>query len=146
MASVFDVARYILQKCGPMSTWKLQKLCYYSQAWSLAWTGRPIFQENFQAWSNGPVCPDLFYRHKGLFIVSLSDILKSNEDDLALDSSQIETIDKVIEEYGSMEPYELREQTHAERPWKEARGGLPDGEPSNVIISKNVMGEYYGSL
>ena len=42
MASVFDVAKYILQKSGSMSTWKLQKLCYYSQAWSLAWTEAPI--------------------------------------------------------------------------------------------------------
>lgn len=38
VAAVFDVAKYILEKQGRMSTWKLQKLCYYSQAWSLAWT------------------------------------------------------------------------------------------------------------
>lgn len=146
MASVFDVAKYILKKCGPMSTWKLQKLCYYSQAWSLAWTGNQIFREDFQAWSNGPVCPELFQRHRGRFIVSLEDISKKNDNDLLLDVNQIETIDRIIEEYGSMEPYELREQTHVERPWKDARGELPDGEPSTAVISKNIMGEYYGSL
>ena len=32
MATVFDVAKYILKKQGKMSTWKLQKLCYYAQA------------------------------------------------------------------------------------------------------------------
>ena len=46
MATVFDVAKYILHKKGRISTWKLQKLCYYSQAWQLAWTGRSIFEEN----------------------------------------------------------------------------------------------------
>ena len=37
MASVYDVAAYILEKQGAMTTWKLQKLVYYSQAWSLVW-------------------------------------------------------------------------------------------------------------
>ena len=37
MASVFDVAAYILQKQGFLTTWKLQKLVYYGQAWSLVW-------------------------------------------------------------------------------------------------------------
>ena len=36
---VFDVAAYILEKIGSMTTMKLQKLVYYSQAWSLVWDG-----------------------------------------------------------------------------------------------------------
>lgn len=32
MADVFDVAAYILQRQGRMTTMKLQKLCYYAQA------------------------------------------------------------------------------------------------------------------
>lgn len=50
MATVFDVAKYILDRCSEMSTWKLQKLCYYSQAWHLAWTEKSIFGEDFEAW------------------------------------------------------------------------------------------------
>ena len=34
MATVHDVAGYILKKCGPLTVMKLQKLVYYSQAWS----------------------------------------------------------------------------------------------------------------
>lgn len=49
MAAIFDVAKYILTKSKRMSTWKLQKLCYYSQAWHLAWTERPLFDEDFEA-------------------------------------------------------------------------------------------------
>ena len=37
MATIFDVASYILSKQGPMTTMKLEKLCYYAQAWSLVW-------------------------------------------------------------------------------------------------------------
>ena len=39
MATVFDVAKYILEKKGEMNVWKLHKLCYYSQAWHYTRTG-----------------------------------------------------------------------------------------------------------
>lgn len=55
MGTVFDAAKYILEKRGAMSTMKLQKLCYYSQVWSLVWDDAPLFDEDFEAWANGPV-------------------------------------------------------------------------------------------
>lgn len=146
MANIFNVARYILEHKGDMSAWKLQKLCYYSQAWSLAWTEKPIFDEDFEAWANGPVCPELFRVHKGEFIVSLKDIPPELEDNLLLSEDQTETIERVLEHYGDCEPYKLREQTHSEAPWKNARGELPDGVPGDAVISKDSLGEYYGSL
>ena len=54
MANVFDTAKYILEQKGDMSTMKLQKLCYYSQAWGLVWDDEPLFDEDFEAWANGP--------------------------------------------------------------------------------------------
>jgi uncharacterized phage-associated protein len=54
MGTIFDVAYYILDELGEMSTMKLQKLCYYVQAWSLAWDENPLFDEDFQAWAKGP--------------------------------------------------------------------------------------------
>lgn len=47
MADVFDTAKYILEQSSSMSTMKLQKLCYYSQAWSLVWGDSPLFEEGF---------------------------------------------------------------------------------------------------
>jgi hypothetical protein len=35
--------------------------------------------------------------------------------------------------------------THAEDPWKRARGSLPPDAPSNEIIEKAWMKEYYGA-
>lgn len=144
MASVFDVAKYILQRNGAMSTWKLQKLCYYSQAWSLAWTEREIFPEDFEAWSNGPVCRELFNEHKGKYVVEASDIKKGNS--AALTDDEKDTVNVVLHDYGKMSPYELRELSHSEVPYKETRGVLPDGVPSEKVITKNLMGSYYGSL
>lgn len=146
MANIFNVARYILQKQGNMSTWKLQKLCYYAQAWSLAWTEQPLFEEDFQAWANGPVAPVLFAQHRGKFSVSESDFPSNLESLPNLTEDEKDTINKVLEFYGKFEPYELREQTHSEQPWKIARGDTPDGASSSNLISKDSMGDFYGGL
>lgn len=144
MANIFDVAKYILEKKGRMSTWKLQKLCYYAQAWSLAWTEKPLFDEDFQAWSNGLVCPELFHEHQGKFYIDKTEFTAGNSE--FLNDEQKENIDIVVKDYGDMEPYDLREISHSEKPWIDARGDLKEGERGNNVISKNVMGEYYGSL
>ena len=146
MANIFNVARYILHNQGPVSTWKLQKLCYYSQAWALAWTGIPLFDEDFQAWANGPVCPELFSLHRGKFVVSLDDIPAKLESVPPLNDDERDTITRVLSHYGKMQPYQLREQSHSERPWLDARGNIPEGERSTNIITKDSMGEFYGSL
>lgn len=144
MSNILDVAKYILKKCGKISTWKLQKLCFYSQAWSLAWTERPLFENDFEAWSNGPVCPELFYAHQCKYSVIYNDLCQGNENNLSADDK--ETIDTVLDSYKDMEPYDLREQTHSEQPWIDARGSTPLGEKCTNIISKDSMGEYYGGL
>lgn len=141
--AVFDVARYILDKIGAVSAWKLQKLCYYAQAWTLAWNDKPLFEEDFQAWANGPVCPALFEAHRGSYIVTPEMI---HGDPSKLSPEQIENIDIVLKGYGDKDAYWLREQTHAETPWKDARGDLPEGASSRAVISKDAMGLYYGGL
>lgn len=144
MVTVFDVAKYMLERLGRMSTMKLQKLCYYAQAWSLAWTEEPLFEERIEAWANGPVCPDLFNKHRGYFM--FEERFLNAGDSNNLNADQKDTCDKVIEYYGDWEPFELREQTHKELPWIAARKGLPDGASCSEEITQASMGEYYGSL
>lgn len=145
MATIFDVAKYILhKKKDSLSTWKLEKLCYYSQAWALAWTAQPIFDEDFEAWVNGPVCPELFHEHQGKFYITYSGLKKGDETNLTDDEK--ETIDIVLNHYGDMEPYQLRELSHSEDPWKNARGNLPPDRNCDTVITKESMGEFYGGL
>lgn len=144
MVTAFDVARYILNKRGSMSAMKLQKLVYYSQAWSLAWDDAPLFGNVIEAWANGPVVRDLYDAHRGKYQVeaALFDELPKTE----LTPEQVETIDVVLEAYGNKSPQWLSDQTHAEAPWKQARQGLSDGERGNNEISLESMAEYYSSL
>ncbi|MBQ8237366.1 MAG: SocA family protein [Oscillospiraceae bacterium] len=144
MATVFDVAKYILKKTGTITTMKLQKLVYYCQAWSLGWDDVPLFGEEFQAWANGPVSPDLFARHRGRFVVDSSFL--NDIPDYDFESDAIETMDSVLEFYGDKEPQWLSELTHKEAPWKEARVGIPSGAPCSNIITKDSMQQYYGGL
>lgn len=144
VASVFDVAKCILHELGSMSTWKLQKLCYYAQAWSLAWTETPLFDEDFEAWANGPVCQELYYALQGKLVMEESDITCGSIDNLTED--EIDTIDIIIRDYGNMAPFELRELSHSEEPWINARNGLPEGAGCNTVIGKRSMGKYYGGL
>lgn len=143
MASVFDVAKYILENKGPVSTWKLQKLCYYAQAWHYTWTEKPLFAERFEAWVNGPVCPDLFNRHKGQFAICADDV---KGDSSKLTDDEKDSVNVVLRDYGNMEPYALRELTHSEDPWKNARGNLKESEKCTTEITPEAMGLYYGSL
>lgn len=140
--SVQDVAAYIMAKCGPMTAMKLQKLVYYSQAWSLVWDEKPLFNEEIQAWANGPIVPELYNRHRGAFQLSEWKIGSIEK----LDPRQKETIDAIIKHYGNATGQYLSELTHAEMPWIEARSGLAPGERGNKVITHSSMAEYYGSL
>ena len=141
--NIFNVARYIIENMGEMTTMKLQKLTYYCQAWSLAWDNEPLFEEEFQAWANGPVNRELYQKHAGEFKVD-TDFLKEYQfNDFTQD--QIDTMNAVLRDYGESSAMELSSMTHQERPWKEARVGISDGERSTNIVNKEVMQEFYGS-
>jgi uncharacterized phage-associated protein len=147
MATVHDVAAYILEKMAKLepsgiTTWKLQKLAYYSQAWSLVWDDVPLFGEPIEAWANGPVCPALYEQHRGEFKVSQLSL--GNSSSLTVD--QKDTVDKVIEHYAGKTSQQLSQLTHAEAPWIAARKGLAPGERGNHAIPYDSMAEYYGGL
>lgn len=144
MACVFDVAKYILQKTGPISAMKLQKLVYYSQAWNLVWEESPLFDERIEAWANGPVCPALYECHRGQFIVSTNSFQLG--DAKTLNSSQMENIDKVLEVFGDKSAQWLSDLTHSESPWVDAREGCSPMERSSSEITHAAMHEYYSGL
>ena len=142
MANVLDAAAYILEKQGKMITLKLQKLVYYSQAWSLVWDERPLFDEKIEAWSNGPVVRDLFDYHRGKYYVSEIEAGDSGK----LDSEQKATVDMVLNHYGDKPAYWLVRLSHSEPPWIEARGDLSPTEQGDAEIMLDSMAQYYSSL
>ena len=43
-----------------MTNLKLNKLVYFAQAWSLEKLGKPLFEEEVEAWQHGPVIPSVY--------------------------------------------------------------------------------------
>lgn len=63
-ADITDVANWFLLK-EDMSHKKIQKLCYYAEAWSETLLDAPICRNNeFQAWVHGPVNLKLWNLYK----------------------------------------------------------------------------------
>lgn len=76
MPTVQEVADYFLAEAPPdtMTSLKLQKLCAYAQAISLAYLGKELFDEDLEAWEKGPVLPSLYQKYEDTdFIPKLSD-------------------------------------------------------------------------
>ncbi|MCL1986576.1 MAG: DUF4065 domain-containing protein [Firmicutes bacterium] len=144
MATIFDVAKYILKNLEETTNGKLHKLCYYSQAWTLAWGEPALFDEDFQAWSGGPVCPELYSKNDQKFTIRYDDLQVGNE--TALSETAIENINMIVKDYGETEPYDLIEESTNEDPWKLARNGLTREEPCETVITKESMKIYYGGL
>ena len=122
---------------------KLQKLCYYAQAWHLVFNGKPLFKEEFQAWVHGPACPDLWHVYKDF---NWYGIPRSDCDPGIFSEEQIETLQAVWDAYGQYDGKYLEELTHQEQPWINARRGYDPGDKCTNIITHNSMVEYYSTL
>ena len=130
MTTALEVLRYINEKYSPLGEVQYQKLLYYAQAWSLAWDGKPLFDDTVEAWKMGPVVPSVrrCARVQGPY---------------ELTPVQRATIDAVVQHYGQWSGAQLIEKTHSESPWLEARGDLPDTAVSRVEISHDSMRREY---
>jgi uncharacterized phage-associated protein len=143
--SIMHVARKIVELFdGALTPLKLQKLTYYCQAWTLVWYEKPLFTEEFEAWANGPVNPQLFRKHKGVYMLD-EEFLKEFSG-YKFTEADLRTINTIVKFYGDKEPFYLSELTHKERPWKEARGDAPLGASSDSVITKDSMQEYYTGI
>lgn len=145
MATVHDVAAYILMKAAPMSAMKLQKLCYFSYGYHLAWEERPLFGERFEAWANGPVAPVLYSRHRGRFELRRGDI---EGDPTALDDAERESIDVVLENMKVFSANELSDMTHRTGPWVQARerASVADLDRSTEVLRDEEIADFFGAL
>lgn len=139
MVGVNDVAAALLNLTGPITTMKLQKLVFYSQAWHLAFTGSPLFPETIQAWARGPVVPELHRQHRRQYEVSN---WPSGQPE-RLDDTERHTVRWVVDKYGGFSAEALSRMTHQEVPWIVARGLVGEGEKSSAPIAHDQMRAFY---
>lgn len=145
MASIADVASYILHRAAPMTSMKLQKLCFYAYGYHLAWEERSLFPEHFEAWANGPVSPVLYKLHRGRYRLGEGEIAG---DPQALDDGERESVNLVLDGLGKFTAHQLSTMTHSEPPWLKARerAGAADLERSNELLTDADIAEFFTAV
>jgi uncharacterized phage-associated protein len=101
-----------------LSNLKLQKLLYYAQGHHLAERHGPLFRDELQAWSHGPVVPAVYHEYKecGSATIELP-----SEDPFTwsdIDRPTTDLLSRVWNTYGGFSAGRLRNMTHRETPWK----------------------------
>jgi len=138
--TIFDVADTFLS-FESMTHKKLQKLCYYAQAYHLALNDYPLVNCKFQAWKHGPVCPELYREYKiyGHLLIpqkEMPEVIKK-------DTYVREFLEDIYDIFGRFSAKQLEYMTHNEEPWKAARGELEDWEKTINEITNESMKHYY---
>ncbi len=161
MVNIFDMAKYtilrLLQNGNSITPLKLQKILYYLQAWYLVYFHEErLFEDQPEAWVNGPVYRDVYeaYRNKGIYSqLTLADIGVAVDDvprvlgelhqSMNLSDDRWALIEQVLTHYGSMSQDTPVSLTHSQPPWNEARKGVQPFAYSDQKISFKSMYDYY---
>jgi len=120
---------------------KLAKLVYFAQATHLARYGTPLFDDEIQAWRDGPVVRRLYNQHAGLRTVR---DWTSGDPDRLTDSART-VIDAVVRRYAGLDAEELSDITHRQAPWRLTRGDLPPEANSERPIPVDLMRDFYAA-
>lgn len=133
----------------PLTQIEVQKLLFFLEGWHLAIVGEALFREDFQAWSNGPVIPSVYdrLRRYSSHVIPRSEI--KSLDFVALGSLVLDLISRVFETYKENDPGAMVGLTHLPgTPWVQVRNehGLLKGEPSNEVVSKDVMKAWFSDV
>jgi uncharacterized phage-associated protein len=150
MATINQTCDYIILMCQEggekLSLLKLQKLLYYTQAWNLAFSEKPLFAGKFQAWVHGPVNREIYDRFvgaKSLYSeVDRSDITQGFDPEQISPEERLH-IDNVLEVYAPFSGSDLEAQTHSEEPWIAARGSCRPTERCEDELDEALMGSFY---
>ena len=123
---------------------RLQKLLYYVQGWSLALRGAPMFTDRVEAWAHGPVVPTIYQtlRDSG----SKPFRIDAEPNDFNMSDEERAFVSEVWEEYKLFAALKLRDMTHSESPWIDARKGHSPGERCNVEITPEAMRTHFSKL
>ena len=139
--SIDRIANYILSKCIDITPLALQKGLYYSQGFSLGFTGVQLFNDDCQAWVHGPVYGDMYRKYKEYIYHPI--VIDGNLPESVLTTSEKLIVDNVIQYLCCYSGKILEYFTHTEDPWINARKDVPENESSNEIVTKESIEKYF---
>jgi putative zinc finger/helix-turn-helix YgiT family protein len=138
------VVDYLLSQCPDITNMALQKALYYVQGFYYAFYNKFLFTEDCEAWVHGPVYRDIYRRYSNYCFDPIYDV--DDFDVSSLSGEKVLLLDSIVRHVCCYSGKTLESFTHTETPWVSARTGLPTDAPSNTIISKQSIGEYFTSV
>ncbi len=126
----------------PLTNLRLQKLLYYSQAWSLVLRESELFSDELEAWGYGPVVPTV-YHHLPDGPAADPVPVETFAGAPDLEGEEAEFVRSVWEAYNPYSALQLSRMTHEEMPWRKAWGGRPPDETGSAPISVIDLEDFF---
>jgi uncharacterized phage-associated protein len=133
----------------PLTHIEVQKLLFFLEGWHLATVGDSLFDEEFQAWANGPVIKTVYERLLRYSAHSIPRSAIKSLDFAILGSLTLDLISRVFKTYREYDPGALIGLTHLPgTPWAQVRNahGIAKGATSTVVIPKICMKEWFSEV
>lgn len=128
MTTSIQVLQYIKSAMPHVNNTQAMKLLYYTQGWSLTWTGEEAFSDPVIAWQFGPA------------VLSAYQAFPHVQPRRDCVNPGVRTIvDAVIGHYGHMSAANLRDLSHSESPWIKAFNAPDGGHEARKPISATDM-------
>lgn len=144
MIRALDAANFFVDlaksKNTDMTNLRVNKLLYFAQGWSLVRTGKPLFNDEIEAWDLGPVVPEVYVTFKPCGRERIQDT-SDGYDYESLSSSDIDLLLDVSDHYEKYATSYLVDMSHEPcGPWEKHH--VPHG--SN-IIPKDELRAFFSS-
>lgn len=123
--SAHAIADYFLLKVDvsagdTLSNLKLQKLCYFAQIAAIIKMGRPMFDDEIQAWAHGPVVVKLYRRFRKYGWQAIDPTNLKTAPHKVLGDEEQKILDTVWDSLSGFSAKHLEDLSHQTQPWKDA--------------------------
>lgn len=140
MTHAIDVARFFINIANTIPTYDLMtnlrvnKLLYFAQGECLRQQGYPLFDDDIEAWTYGPVVPCVYTTYKKFGREPIKD--DTEYDNNAFSEQDRDVLFDVLRYYGQLSTFALVAMSHQEKsPWSAThKSGGKHAKISNVSI------------
>jgi len=141
-----SITKYLLINLSEITPLALQKLIYYAQGFNKVFNGMFLLKDDCQAWAHGPVYSEIYYKYKDFGYNPIELAVSYDESAFNISNCEKEVLDTVIRNFGCYSGKILERMTHSEHPWLATRNGISDDSPSNEIIEKELISNYFEQI
>lgn len=153
MIRAIDAANFFISLFGcfeednDLTNMKINKLLYYAQGHSYERFNKPLFNDDIEAWENGPVINGVYQNLKQYSNNTVSAVIGDYNPNV-FSSEESELLLDIAREYGKYSASTLRNMTHANgTPWKNSFDGsyhkqIPQEDIAKYFMSNGTLSSF----